>query len=405
MASISDYTSRFDALRHIWDIQLTLMTPDMRQSYYKGRCKLCEHCAQAKNCRDMQYAGKITAQMGISSMHRCALGGVLFAGTIMRDDSVEAFVLLGPVRMWEWDDYAREELLDIIQARPALALDTPDALADYCSELLYIGSSSARDLCQLMFDTCAAISCEGNYLALQRDSYYVQSKLFDVFENEKRATAEIDYPIDTEQELLRRVRVGDNSGAKAILNELLGKILFANGNNIDVLKARSLELVVMISRAAVEGGAELNRLLGMNYSFIGELSALNTFDEVCLWLTRVLDKFMDTVYGTRATPNMLLLRNAASFISLHYADNISLEDVASEVHVSPYYLSHLFREELSITFIEYLTRTRVDKAKQLLADQQLSVSEVAHSVGYDDSGYFSRVFKKMTGRTPASYRR
>ena len=224
-------------------------------------------------------------------------------------------------------------------------------------------------------------------------------------ESEKSNAAPGGYPLSIEQELLRRVRVGDRQGARAILNELLGHILYDTGCNIEIMKARSLELVVMISRAAVEGGAELNRLLGMNYNFISELSGFEAFDEICLWLIKVLDKFMDTVYSTRATPNMLLLRGAVSFIRENYTRNIVLDEVAASVHISPYYLSHLFREELGITFIEYLTRTRVERAKQLLSAGGMSVSDVAREVGYDDAGYFSRVFKKLTGRTPAAYRK
>lgn len=399
---------RFDSLCRIWNVPIRILAPDGYLGGSIGSCGLCALCSEKRACRDMVYAGKISAQLGISYIHRCSLGGVLIAGTIVRDGNVYAYNLVGPIRMWEWDNYAADELKSLIAGmRKPKLLDEFDALSAESEALIHLTTQQTRDLCQMLFDTCAAISCEGSYLSMQRDSFYVQSKLFDVVEQEKSTSAdgEIEYPIKMEQELLRRVRVGDSQGAKGILNELLGKILFNGGNNIEVLKARSLELIVMISRAAVEGGAELNKLLGMNYDYISELSRLNSLEEICVWLSHALDKFMETVYGTRATPNMLLLRSAARFISNHYTDDISLEMVAENVHVSPYYLSHLFREELGITFIEYLTRTRVENAKRLLTNGRMSVSEVAREVGYDDAGYFSRVFKKLTGITPATYKK
>ena len=94
-----------------------------------------------------------------------------------------------------------------------------------CAELPQLDCRQVRVVCQLLFDICAAISCEDNYLSHQRDSLNQQSELFNAVESDKQGEgADHTYPINMEQELLRRVRVGDRSGARAILNELLGHI-------------------------------------------------------------------------------------------------------------------------------------------------------------------------------------
>jgi len=79
--------------------------------------------------------------------------------------------------------------------------------------------------------------------------------------------------------------------------------------------------------------------------------------------------------------------------------------VARKVYISPYYLSHLFREELNITFLEYLTMVRMEEAKKLLKDTSLSIVAIASQVGYEDASYFSKVFKKYVGISPAQYRK
>ena len=76
------------------------------------------------------------------------------------------------------------------------------------------------------------------------------------------------YPLETERELLRRVRLGDKEGAKEVLNEILGKILFKNAGQTELIRARLLELAVVLSRAAVEGKAELEMILGLNFEYI-----------------------------------------------------------------------------------------------------------------------------------------
>lgn len=93
------------------------------------------------------------------------------------------------------------------------------------------------------------------------------------------------------------------------------------------------------------------------------------------------------------------------YIRENYNRNLTLENVAQQIYISPYYLSHMFREELGITFVEYLTMVRMEEAKKLLMDPSLSVVAVASQVGYEDASYFSKVFKKYVGVSPNRYRR
>jgi len=85
-------------------------------------------------------------------------------------------------------------------------------------------------------------------------------------------------------------------------------------------------------------------------------------------------------------------------------EDINLETLAQEVFVSTYYLSHLFRREMGVTFSDYLAKVRVEKAKALLMEG-VSVENTAEKVGYNDSNYFIKIFKKYVGITPAKYRK
>ena len=85
--------------------------------------------------------------------------------------------------------------------------------------------------------------------------------------------------------------------------------------------------------------------------------------KICYWLVKVLDTFMDTVYETRNGKRKSL--DSLKYIRENYHKNLTLENVAQQIYISPYYLSHMFREELGITFVEYLTMVRME-AKRLL---------------------------------------
>lgn len=99
-----------------------------------------------------------------------------------------------------------------------------------------------------------------------------------------------------------------------------------------------------------------------------------------------------------------IIQKARTYIDQNYARDLSLDDVAREVGISPYYFSKLFKEQTGQNFIDYLTRLRIETAKRLLVDPAMSVKEVCLRSGYSNQNYFSRIFKKSTGMTPTEYR-
>lgn len=96
---------------------------------------------------------------------------------------------------------------------------------------------------------------------------------------------------------------------------------------------------------------------------------------------------------------------AKEFIDTHYREHIELEDIAKVVYLSPGYFSALFRQELGISFRDYLIQVRMDKAKEMLRDLQYNISEIADYLGYKEARYFSKFFKKYTGVKPSNYRK
>ena len=99
-----------------------------------------------------------------------------------------------------------------------------------------------------------------------------------------------------------------------------------------------------------------------------------------------------------------MVSKAKAYIKENYGRDISLDDVSREVNVSPYYFSKLFKEEEGQNFIEYLTKIRIDKARQLLREENLSIKEISIMVGYSDPNYFSRLFRKQMDMSPREYR-
>ena len=95
---------------------------------------------------------------------------------------------------------------------------------------------------------------------------------------------------------------------------------------------------------------------------------------------------------------------ALGFMNDHFAEDITLADVAREAGLSRFHFCRLFRQEAGVLFHEHLTRLRLQHAKTLLADRNRRISEVAYGVGFNDLSHFDRTFRKMVGRSPSEYR-
>jgi YesN/AraC family two-component response regulator len=98
------------------------------------------------------------------------------------------------------------------------------------------------------------------------------------------------------------------------------------------------------------------------------------------------------------------IRKALAFIGDHFAEDITLKDVAREAGLSKYHFCRLFHRETGVTLIKYLHAFRVGRAKALLADRYLQVTQVAYAVGFGDLSHFNRTFRRIVGRSPSEYR-
>lgn len=124
-------------------------------------------------------------------------------------------------------------------------------------------------------------------------------------------------------------------------------------------------------------------------------------------LQNVVKEFLEIILATvqqeknKKEDKLVLL--VADYLKEHFQENLSLNGVAEEFHMSSYHLSKMFHKTMKKNFIEYLTELRVQKAKRLLMNGTLTVTDIAFMVGYQDSGYFSKVFRKATGLSPREF--
>lgn len=119
----------------------------------------------------------------------------------------------------------------------------------------------------------------------------------------------------------------------------------------------------------------------------------------------IIQRIFDFYHDKNPINNTNLVENAKKLIESNYAGDISLEQVARHVHLSPAYLSELFKKETGMSFIDYKTTVRIEIAKKLINSAPLNIYDICTRVGYTDPKYFSKLFKKITGKTVFEYKK
>ncbi len=139
-------------------------------------------------------------------------------------------------------------------------------------------------------------------------------------------------------------------------------------------------------------------------SFTGRIKLSQTLDEV-LEIYQDARAFLRKAHGGSGENLSKPVRDILLFIQEHYAEDITLDQIARTVELSRTYVSGLFKKELGVNLTNYITNYRIEKAKELLRETNLKSYEIAEKVGFFDESYFSRSFKKVTGLSPNAYKR
>jgi len=365
-------------------------------------CELIQSSSEGeKRCFKSFNDGMLkSAEYGFPYIYRCPSGIIEWAASFLYEGELLGSFISGGVLMRKPDSSFLEEIKKVEKSL-GIGESHSDEVLKRIEKVSEKKVKAAADILHIMANYLTKM--ELTDIKLRQEKYIQQAKISEEIQRIKRKELELLekekknensfisvsslYPLETERELLRRVRLGDKEGAKEVLNEILGKILFKNAGQTELIRARILELAVVLSRAAVEGTADLEMILGLNFEYIQELGKIKSIEELCIWIVKVLDRFTESVYKNRNIKNVDIIRKVREFIRANYKKKIKLIDISKAIYLSPYYLSHIFKRETGITLMEYLAKVRIEEAKYLLENTQWNTTRI--------KVIFVRFLKKM----------
>lgn len=166
------------------------------------------------------------------------------------------------------------------------------------------------------------------------------------------------------------------------------------GNIASVILKKFIEIDPTITEIFLEG-----------IDIAEEIQKFKTLSDIQSWLNTLYERCYEYI-NSQSSPNKIHIKNIIAFIEENYnLPDLSMKMVCECAHISPSHFSNIFKKEIGMTFVQYVTEYRMEKACQLLKYTPLKTYEIAEAIGYADSHYFSTTFKKQFQTSPSEYRK
>ena len=246
---------------------------------YGYGCESCGMCAAAgashDRCVQAHIYGMTEAErFGGKYIYFCPMGLTCFVSPILGEGGAEAKITVGPFIMVEKQDFIACELTENVRLTEA----QKQAAVQVLENILFVPTERVTQLSVLLF---MAVGFMNNVSAENRmmesgHSEELQGQITSYILELKQEEAPPPYPFEKEHVLLQCVARKDRDGARRLLNELLGAILFVDGGDMELVKSRLYELLVLISRTAIENGADAEHTMRLSHEYRYRIGAFTT---------------------------------------------------------------------------------------------------------------------------------
>lgn len=228
------------------------------------------------------------------------------------------------------------------------------------------------------------------------------NQILDVDEMMPDPSSGFHYPFSVEKDILSAIRRGEEEEAGHLVGQFLEALGEHRASEYDVQHS-VLYLLGSIHQAIIQIGFNPGQIYGGTHLYEA-LCMKREPAEILSWFkSEVIRPYIAALAETKDSQMKTMVDQTLELIHTAFDGNISLEYCADQLGVHPVRLSKAFKQMTGFTFIDYLTKVRIDKSKELLSTTDWKISEIAHHVGYQAS-YFNRIFRKHEGMTASEYR-
>ncbi|SFL16447.1 Helix-turn-helix domain-containing protein [Paenibacillus sp. 1_12] len=213
-----------------------------------------------------------------------------------------------------------------------------------------------------------------------------------------------EYPKELERQIFDAIKMADREKIQSLLDPFFVEISgqYHNYNDYQIAVTR---FFVNLIRLLQESGVSHLELLGGDPPLMEQLHALSSVEDARNWFqSQIIEPVVSVYEDQRKTKYQTISQEVVRMIHDRYDTDISLEACSNMLNYHPSYISKVLRQELGISFSDYLMQYRLNKAKTMLEDTEMKISEIAEKLRYNNSQNFIRSFRKLAGMTPGTYR-
>ncbi|MBF0199674.1 MAG: helix-turn-helix domain-containing protein [Planctomycetes bacterium] len=213
------------------------------------------------------------------------------------------------------------------------------------------------------------------------------------------------YPALERDELLLEIRQGRAEECKLIASKFSEKLLAYSLDDLGTYKQAVQEILAFAGDSAKSAGMEHDYIHQLNRTAYQDLEGLCKQSDIQKFFCETMEKFSQEVSSSPKKRENTLISKSIQYVEDHIQESISADQLARELYISPSHFRKLFRESMDCAPSQYIARKKMEKAQEMLGDTDKNITEVAMSLGYNDSNYFSTVFKKWVGLSPREYKK
>lgn len=211
--------------------------------------------------------------------------------------------------------------------------------------------------------------------------------------------------IEAEREILKNIKKNDLLKAISIYNLYYSTDKFYKESTLDTIRCKKNNLICLFcSLSRFLDCDDSKKICEISDKFINDLEQINSKEKLDLKAIEAIEFF--SKYNNQIDKyDNFFVNNAIKFINENYSNNLSLDDISKELHISKSHLSYLFIKNTGMKITQYINKVRIKEAKNLLINSNHSLSYISNVCGFNNQNYFSTMFKKIESITPLEYRK
>lgn len=404
---LSEYLDQsVEAFAELCDIPVTFFNTNHEiVKEYKANDKICNifnvYCDVNGPCRqNIANAGEFASRLGEPYIFLCKSRLTNIAVALMIDGQFAGYYVAGPIIMGKLKNSIIDNFSNLNHLDSAAA-----AFAKmYASKMKTYDPTNVTRLSLLLYNSIiTSVSQNSDYQALISKNVD-QKKINLAIQSQKKHNIPIEYPYELENKLVESILSGQSELAEENITKLLNTYSIISAGDIDSIKSNTLWLFAIIIRSATENDNSIEQIFDSELDIINRINELQSFSEVVDLSKSIVEIITKNMLSSIYKGNSQVITRALRYINKNYKEKITLRDIEDNLHINASYFSTLFKQEMGVTFTDYVNSLKVQYARSLLENTNLSIIDVSLSAGFDDQSYFTKVFKKITGLTPRAWK-